>query len=80
MVTVVFWLLHAAAALFLWPALFVTVPAHLVVAALRPRPAPEPAPEAAPAEARVACPRCQQPAPPRAHHCRACGCALPPPA
>lgn len=69
-----FWLLHVGAALFLWPALFVTVPAHLIYTAVR-RPAPEPAAALEPAPV-THCPRCQTPSTPGTRHCRACGCAL----
>lgn len=27
-----FWILHIAAALFMWPALFITIPAHIIMA------------------------------------------------
>lgn len=71
----IFVLLHLAAFLFLTPALFLTVPLHLLVAVLSQRNGKVPAPTPS---THVRCPDCQELVLMQAKRCKHCGITLVP--
>ena len=68
------WLLHLAAVIFYLPALFVTIPLHIIVAALQQRKDPEqPTPDT-----HVRCPDCRELVRKDARLCKHCRTQLTP--
>ena len=67
-----FWLLHLAAVVFFLPALFVTIPLHIITAVLqRKNRSDEPHPDS-----HVHCPDCREFVRKDAKKCKHCGCPL----
>ena len=68
------WLLHLGAVLFYWPALFITIPLHILVNVIRSRPtAEQPTPDT-----HVHCPDCRELVRKDAKICKHCRCQLTP--
>lgn len=67
-----FWGLHLAAVLLYWPALFITIPLHILVATLNRRHnSDQPSPDT-----HVHCPDCRELVRKDARICKHCRCAL----